>query len=262
MTSKYQAPTVKKAFQILDRIAGSRDGLKISDLSAALKISKSTVHGIAAALEAQGALVREPRTKRYILGFTLFELGRKVYARADLKDIARPYMVKLMEKIGESVFLGVCNNHHVTILEIVESMNDLKITAPIGTTIPLLAGAIGKVFLAGMPENMAVQLIRSLKLVPYTNRSITEPDAYLQAIHQARKAGYAIDDEEYIPGVRAVAAPVKNMEPVQAAIWVVGFKPSTNGVAIEHLGVDTCQAAEAISREIDAMKRNGHDIKA
>jgi DNA-binding IclR family transcriptional regulator len=262
MAGKYQAPTVKKAFQILDRIAQARNGLKISDLSVALGISKSTVHGITAALEEQGAVVRETQTKRYRLGFTLFELGRKVHVRTDLKDIARPFMEALMEKIGESVFLGICNGDHVTILDIVESMNDLKITSPIGTTIPLLAGATGKVFLSGMTDSKADQLVRTRGLVQYTPSSIVTRESFLAEVAQARRNGYATDDEEYIPGVRAVAAPVKNIEPLMAAIWVVGFKPSMNGGKTSGLVIDTRQTAEAISRKIDAMKRNGHDIKA
>jgi len=262
MAGKYQAPTVKKAFQILDRIAHARNGLKISDLSVALGISKSTVHGITAALEEQGAVVREAQTKRYKLGVTLFELGRKVHVRTDLKDIARPFMETLMEKIGESVFLGICNGDHITILDIVESMNDLKITSPIGTTIPLLAGATGKVFLSGMAESKAEELIRTRGLVQYTASSIVTAESFLEEVAQARHNGYATDDEEYIPGVRAVAAPVKNIEPLMAAIWVVGFKPSMNGGKIDGLVADTRQTAEAISSRIEAMKRNGHDIKA
>ncbi len=262
MTEKYQAPTVRKAFQILKRIAQARNGLKISDLSAGLAISKSTVHGIMAALEEQGAVVREPRTKRYQLGFTLFELGRKVYVQTDLKEVARPFMEILMEKIRESVFLGICNGDHVTILDIVEPMNDLKISAPIGTTLPLLAGATGKVFLAGMAAGKAARLIRTMGLVQYTTRSIVAPEAFLNEVAQARHNGYATDDEEYISGVRAVAAPVKNVEPLMAAIWVVGFKPGMNNGKNRSLVIETQQTAEAISHRIAALQRNGHDIKA
>ena len=49
MSDQYQAPTVKKTFKILRLISERDQGARISDLSEKLKISKSTVHGIASA---------------------------------------------------------------------------------------------------------------------------------------------------------------------------------------------------------------------
>lgn len=263
MTEKYQAPIVRKAFQILSRIAGSREGLTISELSKQLGISKSTVHGVAAALEAEGAVVRDPSSKRFTPGLTLFELGRKAYTRVDLKDVARPFMETLMNRTQESVFLGVRNGSHVTVVDIVPSMSDLKITAPVGTTIPLLTGATGKVFLSVMPPDQARALLQAKGLVAYTKKSITEAEAFLQAVEQARGDGFAVDDEEYIPGVRAIAAPVHGGgERFTAAIWVVGFKPSLNRKKMETLADATREAGMAISRRIEELRRSMHGIDA
>ena len=85
----YQAPTVKKAFQILDLVAKRDRRLTISKLSRELGISKSTVFGITKALEGIGAIIRDDKTKRYSLGLTLFELGRRAYARIDMRDTVR-----------------------------------------------------------------------------------------------------------------------------------------------------------------------------
>ncbi len=75
--------------------------------------------------------MRDPATKRYRPGLTLLELGKSAYSQFDLKDLARPVMENLMEITQESVFLGVLNGQHITILDIVESRNDLKITSPV-----------------------------------------------------------------------------------------------------------------------------------
>ena len=98
MTKKYQAPIVKKAFLILDVISKSSQGLKISEISSRLDISKSTVHGITAALEDLGAILRNPVSKKYSTGITLMELGKAAYERLDFKNIARPFMEELMEQ--------------------------------------------------------------------------------------------------------------------------------------------------------------------
>ena len=116
MSEKYKAPAVIKAFQILKLVSDSERGLSISDLAKRLGISKGTIHGIAAALEELGTIVRDPATKRYELGLTLFELGRRAYSHIDLRRIARPAMEELMEEVQETVFLGTLNRDHVTIL--------------------------------------------------------------------------------------------------------------------------------------------------
>ena len=253
MAVKYQAPTVKKAFSILNQIAAQKKGQRVSELAYCLKISKSTVHGILTALDDLGVVIRDPLTKRYSLGLTLFELGRAAYSRADLKDTARPFMEKLMAKVGESAFLGVRNGDHVTILDIVESAQNLKITAPLGTTIPLLAGATGKVMLAQMKSEEAAALVNCNALPRFTENTITDSQQYLKEVAFVKKDGYAIDNEEYISGVKAIAAPLHSINRTMAAIWVVGFKPGMDDRKIRFIAVEIKKTAEAIHKKIDVL---------
>lgn len=255
MPKGYFAPSVKKAFEILKLISSKKEGLGISEIARAIGMAKSTVHGMTSALEESGAVTRDPDTKRYSLGFTLFELGRVAYSQTDLKDLAKPVMEQLMEKTQASVFLGVLNWDHVTILDIVEPRTELKITSPIGTTIPLLAGAVGKVFMATMGEHQALKFIQSKGLTKYTPRSIADPDKYLREIRAAKEQGFATDDEEYILGVRAVAAPIAWEGHPLSAIWVVGFKASIDEGKMKTLTEVTREAAGAIEKKIEAQSR-------
>ena len=250
MSGKYKAPSVKKAFQILKLISDTDGGVGISDLSKSLGMGKSTVHGITSALEELGTIIRDPVTKRYTLGFTLLELGRSAHSQIDLKDVARPVMEDLMEKTQESVFIGVLNGERVTILDMVESRQDLRMTSTRGTTIPLLAGATGKVFLAAMDDDKAKEIIRKKGLPSFTEHSVSDPQKYLQAIKVAREEGYATDYEEYILGVRAVASPIKGENHLISAIWVVGFKTSLNDRKMERVIDATKRSAAEISRQI------------
>jgi len=247
---KYGAPSVKKAFAILSAISSSKEGLGVSELAKNLKMAKSTVHGMTSALEELGAVMRDPLTKKYKLGFTLLEIGRSAYSQIDLKTSARPVTEELMEKTRTSVFLGILNWGHVTILDIVESKQDLKITAPVGSTIPLLAGAVGKVFLAFMEAEQAAKIVKSKGLPRFTENSIIDPELYFQELIQVREKGYAVDDEEYIPGVRAVASPLMGLGQLRSAIWAVGFKASLDEKKMKTLTGETHIAAKTISRRI------------
>ena len=150
-----------------------------------------------------------------------------------------------MERTGASVFVGILNGQRVTILDVIESNRDLKITAPRGSTVPLLAGAIGKVFLAAMDHAQADQIIRN-GLPRFTDYSVTNPDHYIRELEAAKKKGYAVDDEEYIAGVRAAAAPLQAKGPGYA-IWAVGFKTALSDEKMVELTSAILEAARSIN---------------
>jgi len=247
----YSAPSVKKAFKILQAIADSPSGLGVSELAKKLSVGKSTVHGITLGLETLGVLVRDPIQKKFNLGYTLLELSRRAYTRIELRDVARGPMERLMEKIGETVFLGIMNGDHVTILDVVESHNEMKITSPPGTRLPLLAGATGKVFLAQFEEKRAKEIILKTGLVRFTSKSIIDQKKFLKEVEETKKRGYAVDDEEYMVGVRAVTAPIQTNSPPLAAIWAVGFSSGLNDQKMERVILEIKNTAQEIGQ---AMK--------
>jgi DNA-binding IclR family transcriptional regulator len=249
--SKYSAPSVKKAFSILEAIGESNSGLGVSELGKKLKIGKSTVHGITLALEELGVLTRDRTRKKFIIGYTLMDLGRKAYRKIELMtDVAQGPMEALMEEVGETVFLGIMHGDHAIILKAVESPKELKITAPVGTRVPLLAGALGRVFLSQMEKDKAAETIQKKGLKVYTVNSVTDPKQFLAEVEEARLKGYAIDREKYILGVTAVAAPIETMALPPVAIWVVGFSPSFSDKKMEKVIREIQQAAFQISQLI------------
>ncbi|MBA4392474.1 MAG: IclR family transcriptional regulator [Desulfobacca sp.] len=248
---KYSAPSVKKAFSILEAIGESSSGLGVSELGKKLKIGKSTVHGITLALEELGVLTRDRAHKKFTIGYTLMDLGRKAYRKIELvTDVAQSPMEALMGEVGETVFLGIMHGDHAIILKAVESHNELKITAPIGSRVPLLAGALGRVFLAQMEEEKAIEVVQKKGLRVYTANSVTDPKQFLEEVAEARRKGFAIDREKYILGVTAVASPIETISLPPVAIWVVGFSPSFSEKKMEKVIQEIQKAAMEISRLI------------
>jgi DNA-binding IclR family transcriptional regulator len=248
--SGYSAPSVKKAFRILHTIADSSGGLGVSELAKKLNVGKSTVHGITSGLEELGILVRDPIGKKFNLGYTLLELSRKAQARMGLREVARVSMERLMEKVEETVFLGIMNGDHITILDVVESRNEMKITSPPGTRIPLLVGATGRVFLGQLELAKAMEIVKKMGLMKYTPKSVVDAKRFLREMEEAKKKGYAIDHEEYLLGVRAVAAPIQTSSFSPAGIWVVGFASSLNDQKIEKVVTEIRKTAQEISRSL------------
>lgn len=223
----YSAPIIYKAFAVLEEVARAHSELGISDMARRLDISKSTVYGITQALTDLGALRQDAETKRFKLGPTLIKLGNQALAGADLRSIARPFMDELCQEFNETVFLGTFQEYGITIIEKADSPRELKISAPVGTRIPIFAGATGKVFLAGLKEKKLDQILKEKPLPKYTEKSITDPLEYRSELEKVGRQGYATDFEEYIHGVNAVSVPLLDPWgwPV-AALWMVGFSQS------------------------------------
>ncbi len=242
---------------ILQAISDSSSGMGVTDLSKRLKIGKSTVHGITAALEELGVIVRDPLEKKYTVGYTLLELGKKAYAKMDLKEITRKPMERLMEKIGETVFLGVLNGNRVTIVDVVESRNEMKITSPAGTRLPLLVGATGRVLLSQLEKEKAREIVQKIGLTRYTSKSVADPKQFLREVAKAKEEGYAVDDEEYMAGVRAIAAPIHAPALPPAAIWAVGFTSTLDDKKLEIVISEIQETAQEIQRALGRAVNGG-----
>lgn len=251
----YSAPLVYKVFSILEELARSGPEMGISDLSRSLNISKSTVYGITQALLDLGAVLQDPQTKKFRLGPTLARLGSRVTAGADVRAAALPFMEDLSRDFRETIFLGTSDERGITIVERVESPAVLKISAPVGTRIPLFAGAAGKVFLAGMKDSDLKKLLSEKSIPGFTGNTVTDAGEYLREIQRVRREGYATDFEEYIQGVNAICLPVQDPwgKPM-AAMWMVGFSHSFAGEKMDRAVAAIAQAASRIS---DMLGANG-----
>lgn len=248
-------PAVDRAALILRAVASSPTALGVSELSRQLGLNKSTAHDILNTLCHHRLLERDDAQKTYRLGPALAELGRRAGDHADLHALARPRMVALARAAGATVLLGTFHAGYVTIIDTVEASDAVKITAPVGRHLHYSAGAFGKVFLAALPESEANQLTRSQPLRAYTPKSMTRPAAYRACLNEVRTLGYALDQEEYLEGVCAAAAPIVDVRGcIVAVLCTVGFSTRLPIEALLRVARQTREAAEAISRQLGAAE--------
>ncbi len=226
LSEGYRAPAVVRAFDLLRAVAAAPQGLSLSQLSKQLRLSKSTIHGLIRALVQAGALDQDLERRRYILGGTIAELAFNSWNYLEIHENAQPVLAELCRRIGESVFLGILSRRRGVIVATAEADKPLKISSPPGTTIPLMAGAVGKIFLARLETEHVRRVIAENGLPAYTPHSITTEAAYLAELARVRRQGYALDNEEYLPGVRAVAVGLRQIRGLTLALWVVGFAAS------------------------------------
>ncbi len=247
----YKAPAVQKGINIVKLVAAAHAGMGISEIAAALAYSKSTTSGLAQALVAEGVLNQDPATKRFFLGPALLAISLKHWNYLKFNKKAAPLLASFRDRMGESVFLGVRSDDRALVIAAAESQNPYKISAPVGATFPLFAGVIGKIFLS-LLDDTAVRALMNIHGLPcFTDRSICDPDKYLTEIQQVRQRGYALDREEYMPGVRAVAASLRNLRGLPLGIWVVGFNTTLTDTMLSHIAREIVPFAESVRCLLD-----------
>jgi IclR family KDG regulon transcriptional repressor len=244
-------PAVDRAIQILHAFDSAEEWLGVSDLSRRLDFPKSTVHDILNTLAFHGFLLRDEVTRRYRLGPALFRLGHLAGMQLNLADVARPFMHELAAKLAETVILGTSTDHHIQIVAVVEPELEMKISASVGRRLHHSAGAPGKIFHAArQPEALADLLARD-PLQSFTPRSITDPARYTTMLAEVRRQGYAVDNEEYLPGVRAVAAPVWDWSSeIIATLYVVGFTSHLTDERLAELARQVVATADTLSKKL------------
>jgi DNA-binding IclR family transcriptional regulator len=243
---------VERGIEIL-RAFEHRDEYSLTELVALLSLNKSTVFGILQTLTDHRFLTRDSQTLRYRLGPALIRLGYLAHEQTDVRRVALPYMDMLVQEIRKSVLLGTFHGDRLTIIDKVDPVGTLHVSAAVGQQIPFSAGSFGRVFLAWLPERRVDDLIAKHGLEAFTPASITDPDAYKAELTLVRERGYAVDDtEEYLLGVRAVSVPLMGPDGVVAALTVVGFTSRTGDQPGELAIKAALDAAQGISRQLGA----------
>ncbi len=237
----YQAPAVSKAFQLLGLVAESEHGLGISELAQHMGYSKSTIHGLTQALMASGAILQSPVKKKFFLGPAIMDLAVKNRHYGRMVEKSQPWLDRLRDDIGESVFLGVLTQTRSIIIATSEPAKPLKISSPAGTSIPVLAGAVGKIFLSTLDKTQARMIIKKNGMRRFTDNSMVDEREYFEELDRVRIQGYALDNEEYMQGVKAVAMNLGVHRGLRLALWVVGFA-NTLGPKILPMVIQSMQA--------------------
>jgi DNA-binding IclR family transcriptional regulator len=250
----YKAPAVVKAFRLLAMVSDSDMELGISELARKLNISKSTTHGLVQALMSVGALEQRLPGRKIFLGPAMVELAVKSGHYLTINQTARPVIDRLCSRINETVFLGVLGRTGALIMATCEPSKPLKISAPAGTTVPLLAGAIGKIYLARLKPLQAVRFLEENGLPRYTANTIDSLPAFLEELEKTRRLNYAVDNEEYLDGVRAVATHIGNRKGLPLALWVVGFAASMNEDRMPEIIEETMNAAASLKAILEGGK--------
>lgn len=207
--------TLAKGLEILALFRPDRHTLTVEQIAAELDLPKSSTYRLVRTLRQTGYLRKSGRDG-YTLDTRLLRFGEVVRATSRVHDLAQPYMEELVRASQESAALVLRSGDRASVVAKVDSPQTIKLLPETGWSYPLHAGAAGKVFLANMPRaELRRYLARPLEHV--TEQTVVEPEPLEAQLEQIRSDGYAVIEEELIPGGVSLAAPVLDADGTVAA---------------------------------------------
>ena len=200
--------SVQRALDLLEQIATRPEGARLSDLATDAGLAVSTTHRLLTTLQQRGFAQADAASGRWHVGQRAFAVGSAYTKQRSFVAPALPFLRRLRDATRETANLGIIEDGEVVTLSQVESREITRAISPPGGRVPVLCSGMGKAILATWEDGDIDQVIDRHGLRAMTAHSLTSPKAVHDEIARCRARGFALDDEEFVMGLRCVAAVV------------------------------------------------------
>ena len=247
--------SIEVGFRILDVIRKAGHPLPLKEIADACELTVPNVHYYLVSFQKVGVVQQHADTGHYGLGPYALRLGLAALEQFDVFTTARPIMAEVAAITGHTVFLGVWGNKGPTIVYRVEGARSRPLLElRVGSVLPLLSSALGRNFLAHLPEASTRELLEQEMATARTDgygaagRSYTQKD--VQAIREeVLQHHLSRCRDALLPHFTSLSAPIFDMlGEMKAAITLMG----PVGAIDDDLQSDTARLLSEKARSISA----------
>jgi len=259
---RHSIQSVDRALYLLETIAEAGGEATLTELANRTGLNISTCHHLLATLIKRGFATKVPGRRLYALGARIFFLSHACL-QVDLPRRAEPYMEAINQATGETVHLAALQGDSVVVLAVREARHAVRVdTGKVGKLDAPHATSIGKAILAWLPENEINRMLAG-GMQRFTDKTITGIPELLESLRRVRRNGYALDREEYLPGVICIGAAIRD----QAGTVIGAISSSTPLMRAddEHIALmrqEICAATRALSAEFGDTAQQGEGERA
>lgn len=207
MPAEYQIRSVTRALNVLIAVSelGEAD---LSTVARTVGLHPTTTLRMLESLRT-GDLIRQ-RRGLYEIGARAFEIGCSFVNRKPLAHEAQALVDELARRVNETASFGILDDGEVLYLAIAPGERELGIQSTAGGRHPAHCTALGKALLAHLPWESVEAILEAHAPVRLTPSTLVEPARLRKELARVAEEGFAVDDEERIPGVVCVAAPIRD----------------------------------------------------
>lgn len=247
----YTIPNLVHACRVLKHLGETDQPMTVGELAKRLTIPRTSCLRIVQTLLAEGLLVE--RAGGVLLGSVLVSLGAKALQAIDLAALAGPVLQDLTASVGETSHVAVWNDGRVLIAAVCDSPHPLRAASRPGATAQAHCSSTGKVLLAYNHLEQLDETVPRAAREKRTARTMVDTPSLKRELRQVLVSGYAVDDEEYHPGVRCVAAPVRDAGgQVCAAIGITASAARFPKSATAKVAAIVQKHAQRLSKQLGA----------
>jgi IclR family pca regulon transcriptional regulator len=229
--------SLERGLSILSVFSEGRPVLGIADIARAVDLTKSTTFRYVATLTKLDYLQQDPDTRKYSLGSRVVDLGFAAINSMEITRIAARHLQALSDETGYTVSMAVLDGPDIVYVDRRRSGRSaafgMELNLHVGSRLPAYCTSMGKVLLAHRdPAALKVALDRT-DLARRGPKTITAREQLLSTLARVRRSDLAVSDEELAPGLRAVAAPVRDRSASVVAAVNISVHLSTWNASIE-----------------------------
>ncbi len=243
--------SLDRGLRVLTMLAEAAGPLGVTELAGRLEVDPSSSYRLLATLERQGFVRQVAPGRKYALGYAVIGLAASVLRKLDVVEAAAPQLRSLAEAGGETAHLAVLDGVNAVFVARETTTAVLRVDSPVGSTEPAHCTAVGKALLLDANDADLRARFGPGPYAAYTARTITTLDALVSELHRTAARGYACDDEETHPGVRCLAAPVRDH--LGATIAAIGISGPVGRLSRDRLPPVAAAVREAARTVSTAM---------
>ncbi len=203
---------IDRAMALVGVLSRAPGPISLTRLAQESGLHTASAHRILGALMAHG-LVEKTGAGEYDLGVRWLEVGNRLRARLNIRQVAMPFMQQLAELTGETVNLIVRRGDEAVYVErVTGGQTMIQVVQVVGAHAPLHVTAVGKIFLAEDSASGVMGYAERTGLPAYTPNTLTTLERLNAELDIIRREQLARDREEAELGVACIGAPIRDAE--------------------------------------------------
>jgi IclR family pca regulon transcriptional regulator len=212
---------LERGFAVIKAFSADAPSLTIAEVAARTKLTRAVARRYLLTLQKLGYLVHDG--SEFSPTPRLLDLGYTYLATMSVADVAQPFIERITDRLHESSSMAVLDGQECVYIARVQGRKIITTTLVVGSRVPAHATAMGKVLLANLSPSDLDEYFRTAALKRFTKWTLADEARLRKALREIREQGWALADQEFVVGLRTIAAPVfDRTNRVKAAINIAG----------------------------------------
>jgi DNA-binding IclR family transcriptional regulator len=256
----YFSKSLEKGLKILALFNQQTPVLTQSDIAKRLELNMTSTYRYINTLEELGYLEKDAKTKAIRPTILCQVFCNNIMRATDHLRLIKKLVDRVHRKNNISIDVVAVVDGVIRRLYNREAKETLTYHLPESSTHCLHNTALGKAFLSSLADDRLIERIATMKLSVRTEKSIVDKNQLLDEIRQVKTRGYAISEQEYLPGLIAIGAPL--CDPITGkGVGAVSFDFSVLQHDVKTIETQYAELVRQTARMLSELLPPGRNLK-